>query len=326
VNGDGLGDVVIGADATSSANSDNAYVVFGAAEPSVLDAAKLGASGYRILGMPGASSGYGVAGVGDVNGDGYDDVAVGAYAAGDAGSAYVVYGVPDPRELPANDASSGLVPGNTGDSTRYLSLATLAPEQGSRLDGVTAGERFGRQVAGVGDVDGNGAPDLAIGADMAFRLGRSGAGEVTVALLPGGAPAAEPEQPGGPAPSGPGPVAAPSGGTNAPTGRRPRLVVADRGVRAGGRFRVRFELRCESAAAACRGRAVLTLAGRRRSAPFMAAPGRAAIVRVTLSRAQRRALKRKGTLKGRLALTARAGGETLERTVRVTVRAPRKRG
>jgi hypothetical protein len=330
VNGDGLGDVVIGADATSNANSDNAYVVFGAAEPSVLDASRLGASGYRILGMPGASSGYGVTGVGDVNGDGYHDVALGAYAAGDAGSAYVVYGVPDPRELPANDASSGLVPVNAADTTRYVALATLTPEQGSRLDGATAGERFGRQVAGVGDVDGNGAPDLAIGADMAFRLGRSGAGEVTVALLPGGAPAAEPEpdpdQPDGPAPGGPGPVAAPSGGTNQPTGRRPRLVVADRSVRAGGRFRVRFELRCESATAACRGRAVLTLAGRRRSARFTAAPGRGATVRVTLSRAQRRALKRKGALKGRLALTARAGGDTLERTLSVTVRAPKKRG
>ena len=35
---------------------------------------------------------------------------------------------------------------------------------------MTAGERFGRQVANVGDVDGNGADDLAVGADMALPL------------------------------------------------------------------------------------------------------------------------------------------------------------
>ena len=41
------------------------------------------------------------------------------------------------------------------------------------LAGVTAGERFGRQVANVGDVDGNGADDLVVGADMAYRYGRT---------------------------------------------------------------------------------------------------------------------------------------------------------
>ena len=38
---------------------------------------------------------------------------------------------------------------------------------------MTAGERFGRQVANVGDVDGNGAADLVVGADMAYRYGRT---------------------------------------------------------------------------------------------------------------------------------------------------------
>ena len=46
VNGDGLGDVVIGADATSAANSDNAYVVFGVSGPG--DARRVGARRPRL--------------------------------------------------------------------------------------------------------------------------------------------------------------------------------------------------------------------------------------------------------------------------------------
>jgi hypothetical protein len=312
VNADGLDDIVIGADATSSANSDNAYVVYGVAEPAALDAARLGGSGYRILGMPGTSSAYGVAGVGDVNGDGYDDVALGAYAAGDAGSAYVVHGVPDPGDLPVNDAASGLVPVNAADRTRYVSLATLTPAQGTRLDGTTMGERFGRQVAGIGDVDGNGAADLAVGADMAFRLGRAGAGEVTVALLPGPAPAAPAEPTPTPTPS---PVPAPP--TPVAT---PRLSLGDTTLRADRRYRVAVKLRC--AAADCAGRVALTLGGKRGPArAIRLAAGRSTTVRIPLTKAQRKALRRKRALKARLTVTL--AGAT--RTLPLTIRAPKAR-
>jgi hypothetical protein len=313
VDGDGLADIVIGADATSAANSDNAYVVYGVAERTALDAARLGGSGYRILGMPGASSGYGVAGVGDVNGDGYDDVALGAYSAGAGGAAYVVHGVPDPGELPVNDATSGLVPVNAADRTRYVALATLTPEQGSRLDGVTMGERFGRQVAGIGDVDGNGAADLAIGADTAFRLGRSGAGEVTVALLPGPAPAA---------PADPPPAPAPTPALPAPAAARPapRLSLADRTLRADRRYRVAVTLRC--AAADCAGRVALTLGGKRGPArPIRIAAGRRTTVRVALTTAQRKALRR--TRLRHATLTVTLGGAT--RTLPLSIRAPKGR-
>jgi hypothetical protein len=312
VDGDGLGDVVIGADATSAANSDNAYVVYGVAEPAVLDAARLDGMGYRILGMPGASSGYGVAGVGDVNGDGLDDVAVGAYAVG-AGSAYVVHGVADPGRLPANDATSGLVPVNPADRTHYVSLATLTRAQGSRIDGATLGERFGRQVAGIGDIDGNGAADLAIGSDFAFRLGRAGAGEVSVVLLPGTAPAA----PVDPAPA-PTPTPVPPPQVPVAPAATPRLALAQATLRADARFRVKLQFRC--AAADCRGTAFLTLGGKRGAAkPVRVAAGRSVSVRVPLTKAQRRVLRRRGEMKGRL--TVVVGG--VRRTVGVTVRAPK---
>ena len=300
-------------------------MVYGAEAPATLDASALGDRGYRILGMPGASSGYGVAGVGDVDGDGRDDVALGAYGEGDAGAAYVVYGQADPGSLPANDAASGLVPVNPADTTRYVALATLTAAQGTRLAGATFGERFGRQVAGIGDVDGNGAADLAIGADFAIRHGRDRAGEVTVALLPGPAPAAPADPPptgeGGGTPPPPGPPADP-----VPDRGRPRPVLGSARVRADRRGRVRFRVRCEDAVAACSGRAVLTLAGRRRVLPRFALPlGRRATVRITLGRAQRRALRRAGVLRGTLRVTVVQDGTAVTRTIRVVVRAPRKR-
>ncbi|HST40369.1 MAG TPA: integrin alpha, partial [Conexibacter sp.] len=115
--------------------------------------------------------------------------------------------------------------------------------------GQQAGERFGRSVGGIGDVDGNGARDLAVGADFALRRERDGAGEVTVALLPAAAPEYTPEpepeeptrpqpepetpQPGpvtpGPLPTPPAPTPSapgtpPAGGGRTPTPAKPLRV------------------------------------------------------------------------------------------------------
>jgi hypothetical protein len=88
---------------------------------------------------PVAGEGYGasVAGVGDVNGDGYADLAVGApgTAASDNGRVYLYFG------------------GRSGPS-RTPSLVLPAPTNG----------RFGTAVAGAGDVDGDGLGDLIVSA------------------------------------------------------------------------------------------------------------------------------------------------------------------
>ncbi|HEV8320470.1 MAG TPA: VCBS repeat-containing protein, partial [Myxococcota bacterium] len=96
VNGDGFGDIVVGAPLNDAAGTiaGRAYVYLGGPgatiEPTP-DGTLTGASA-------GDSFGYSVAGAGDVNGDGFDDVVVGAYvndAGGtNAGRAYVYLGGP----------------------------------------------------------------------------------------------------------------------------------------------------------------------------------------------------------------------------------------
>src|SRR6185436_18241928 len=76
VNGDGYDDVIVGASPSLGAPG-RAYVVFGA----TLELAGLnGANGFTITDTSGAARGLGmsVSGAGDVNGDGFGDLVVGA--------------------------------------------------------------------------------------------------------------------------------------------------------------------------------------------------------------------------------------------------------
>src|SRR5262249_38828077 len=106
INGDGLADVLIsarGVDGPAGGNTGAVYVIFGrtGSFPMTIEVSTLnGASGFTLRGaaaLDGAGSTVG--GAGDVNGDGYDDVIVGANGADpngvtDAGQSYVVYGKP----------------------------------------------------------------------------------------------------------------------------------------------------------------------------------------------------------------------------------------
>ncbi|MFC5010537.1 Ig-like domain repeat protein [Nocardioides plantarum] len=198
LDGDGLADLLIGADgvgnATTGPRNGGAAVVLGAASPATVytdptaavqvftctsdpgtgtctDPADVRPRGFWIDGAAASdATGYSVAGIGDVDGDEVPDLLLGAYGY-------------DPVDTTGGTLSGAgaayVVRGRSG--TTAVSLANLDPEAGYRIDGIAAGDRFGRQVAGLGDVDGNDADDFAVTADLANRGGAQ-AGEVLVAL------------------------------------------------------------------------------------------------------------------------------------------------
>jgi hypothetical protein len=101
VNGDGIDDLIVGAQLSDGGGTDagEAYVIFGSrAGFGTIDLTTLtSAQGFRIQGdLAGDYAGWSVSAAGDVNGDGLDDIIVGAPFGDDgglnAGEAYVIFG------------------------------------------------------------------------------------------------------------------------------------------------------------------------------------------------------------------------------------------
>jgi hypothetical protein len=113
--------------------------------------------GFAINGQAASDfAGYAVSNAGDVNGDGYDDVIIGAPqndAAGtNAGRAYVLFG------------------NSTGAYSNFdLSNLTVAGNtNGFVINGAVANAFYGYSVSGGGDINGDGLADLIVGNDTSY--------------------------------------------------------------------------------------------------------------------------------------------------------------
>ncbi len=179
VNGDGIGDLIIGEGGADGLgrkgrSAGEAYVVYGATDIADIDLADTSSwDGLRILGSTNLQQvGFSVSSAGDINGDGRDDVIVGAVGADTdgntrtaEGAAYVIYGRA------------------SGAGVTDINLASLAPGDGFRILGVDPDDRLGWSVAGVGDANGDGTDDLIVAADAADGdRGGTNVGEVYLIL------------------------------------------------------------------------------------------------------------------------------------------------
>nr|WP_295923472.1 FG-GAP-like repeat-containing protein [uncultured Dyadobacter sp.] len=199
VNADGIRDVIVGAPSFDKVGCNNCGTAF------VYHGTTLGVSSFYFAlegTQANAQMGFSVASAGDVNGDGYNDVIVGAptFSNGQAseGAAFVYYGGKNGIDQNKSDvfesgdpgawmgfsvASGGDLNGdgfseiligsplfhNKPNASEGAAFIFYGSSQGTqaislRLKGLQADAHYGAAVAGAGDVNGDGYSDMIVGA------------------------------------------------------------------------------------------------------------------------------------------------------------------
>ncbi len=221
LNGDGYPDLVFGApgyDAGSQSDVGRVHVVFGPKAQ-----AAMGVQGAdRSYQGAGAGSAFGSSiAIGDLDGDGFEDLAIGAPRENGHGAVYVIFGGPGlaasgsmPQAagpilvgMNAGDAfgasvaiedldvdgvgelivgAPGAQPKSVGQVFVYAGGSGFWPTTTSFVAHLTAqspGTEFGRSVARVGDIDYDGWPDLAVG-EPKYMQGTLRTGRVALYMSP----------------------------------------------------------------------------------------------------------------------------------------------
>ena len=157
----------------------------------------LGASTWTIIGSQAqAFAGYGVRVLGDLDGDGYGDLAVGAPNAApegltSAGAVYIVYGRGDGGETWLDDVEAGtgglMIRGASGGWDAFSTICASSVtwkdcepgKVGNYAGGASnlpLGDGLGMRVRAPGDMDDDGVPDLVVSAPYAYAHGQYAAG------------------------------------------------------------------------------------------------------------------------------------------------------
>lgn len=153
LNRDGFEDLLVGAYAEDANGPDAGavYIVYGQSSQFTN-----GTSLTTFTTLTGESAsdnlGTAVAGAGDVNGDGYDDLLIGAHhndlGGSEAGAAYLVLG-----------------------RSTQLSSGSISSSMATRWIGTSAGSMLGASLSGNGDVNGDGFDDIIIGSQFSDDAG-----------------------------------------------------------------------------------------------------------------------------------------------------------
>lgn len=201
VNGDGFGDIVVGAPSHGDDDRGAAFVYFGS---NGCAGTQSSSANWSMQGpIAAARFGTSVATAGDVNGDGYSDVVVGAPGANSV-MVYLGTAVDGPSTTPLivtgnggmfgstvasagdvnADGFSDLIVGAPGANSAFVYLGSLTYPLSTRVwktVGAQPDDEFGSSVAPAGDVNGDGYGDVIIGAPGA-DTSATNAGRVFVYL------------------------------------------------------------------------------------------------------------------------------------------------